>query len=186
VQYPIVEVLTAALLFLVYQKFGLTLPFGVYAIFTCALIAVSFIDLEHKIIPDVISLPGIPFGFIASLIILPIGWEVSLIGLLLGGGLLFTVAVVSRGGMGGGDIKLLAMVGAFLGWKSVLITLLLGSLLGTLVSAPLLLSGRKNRKDMIPFGPFLAVAAYLSLLWEKEIVTFYLDISMISVTGPSL
>jgi len=122
-QYPLVELITALLAMLLFMKFGLTLIFLVCFVFTAVLIVISFIDFEHQIIPDIISLPGIPIFFLASVFIVKVPWLEALIGLLIGGGILYAIAFVyewisKREGMGGGDIKLLAMIGGFLGWKS--------------------------------------------------------------------
>ena len=120
-QYPLVEGITALSSLLLIIKFGPSLSYLIYFAFVAALIVITVIDLYHQIIPDVISLPGIGVGLLASLIIPQITFLNSLIGILLGGGSLFLVATVyrwlfKREGMGGGDVKLLAMIGAFLGW----------------------------------------------------------------------
>ena len=91
----------------------------------------------------------------------------------MGGGILYLVAVLSRGGMGGGDIKLTAMIGAFLGWRAALLTIFLGTLSGSVIALVLLASGRKGRKDPMPFGPFLVLGAILALFWGEEIIAEY-------------
>jgi leader peptidase (prepilin peptidase)/N-methyltransferase len=140
------------------------------------LLIVSFIDLQHKIIPDVITLPGIIAGVVASLLLTPVGVVSSILGVVLGGGLFFLVAVISRGGMGGGDIKLIAMIGAFLGWQAVLMTIFLGTFTGAVVGLALMLLGKKGRKDMVPFGPFLALGALLAMVWGQDMLLWYLRI----------
>jgi leader peptidase (prepilin peptidase)/N-methyltransferase len=144
-----------------------------------ALIVITVIDLYHQIIPDVISLPGIGVGLLASLLIPQITLFNSLIGILLGGGSLFIVAtfyqwLFKREGMGGGDIKLLAMIGAFLGWKAVLLTILLSSLIGSVTGILMMVVKGKDFKYAIPFGPFLSLGAVISLFYGEEIVRWYL------------
>jgi len=134
---------------------------------------VSWIDLAYTIIPDTITLPGIVAGVFASVALTPVGLGNALIGIGLGGGLFFLVAVLSRGGMGGGDIKLIAMIGAFLGWQAVLVTILLGALSGAIVGVALILLKQKRRKDPVPFGPFLALGALLAMVWGEELLAWY-------------
>jgi leader peptidase (prepilin peptidase)/N-methyltransferase len=145
-----------------------------YALLFSTLLVVTFIDLEHKIIPDSITLPGMGLGLLAASTVLPPGFIDSLIGLLLGGGFFYLIAVVSRGGMGGGDIKLIAMIGAFLGWQNVLMTIFVGALAGSVVGIFLMIFRGKGRKYAVPFGPFLALGAVVSLLWNQEILNWYL------------
>ncbi len=139
----------------------------------------TFIDLDHRIIPDAISLPGIPLGLAASFgpgIVSPLE---SLLGILAGGGSLFLVAwayqaITRREGMGGGDIKLLGMIGAFVGWKGVLFTIFVASLTGTLTGMALMLRAREGMKLAVPFGPFLAVGAIAYLFIGEEAMRWYL------------
>lgn len=164
-RYPLVEALTAAAFVAAYLRAGaLDLEFVVASILLAALIAITLIDLEHQIIPDVITLPGVVAGVISALVSARITWTESLLGIGVCGGLLLLVIVASGGGMGGGDVKLGAMLGAFLGWKAGLFALLVAVVLGGIVAAALLVSGRKGRKDPIPFGPFLAAGGAVALL----------------------
>ena len=174
--YPIVEAATGAAFTLAYVLFGPTPKFLVAAVLLGALIAITAIDLRHQIIPDVISLPGIVVGFVAnSLLPGGVGWLDSLIGIAVGGGIFLVIILVSGGGMGGGDMKLGAMLGAFLGWKLGLLALLLGVLAGGAVAVVLLLLGRKGRKEAIPFGPYLALGGAVALLWGDQVLTWYLS-----------
>lgn len=173
-RYPLVELLCGLLYVLVYHHFGLSIQSVVFALLATSLLIVSFIDLAHKIIPDVITLPGIIAGLLASLLVTPIGLGSAALGVMLGGGLFFLVAVLSRGGMGGGDIKLIAMIGAFLGWQAVLLTIFLGALSGAVVGLALILLQKKGRKDPLPFGPFLALGAVLAMVWGQEVLFWYL------------
>jgi len=178
-QYPLVEGITALASLILFIKFGLSLSYLFYFLFVAALIVITVIDLYHQIIPDVISLPGIGVGLIASLIIPEITLFNSLFGILLGGGSLFLVATLyhwlfKREGMGGGDVKLLAMIGAFLGWKAVLLTILLSSLVGSITGIIVMLSKGKDFKYAIPFGPFLSFGAVIALFYQNEIILWYL------------
>jgi leader peptidase (prepilin peptidase)/N-methyltransferase len=151
--------------------------FILYA-FVAALLVVTFIDLDHQIIPDVITYPGIIVGFLSSFVMDHITYKESLMGILLGGGSLFLVASVyylltKKEGMGGGDIKLLAMVGAFLGWKAVIFTLFVGSAIGTVVGVAVALRTHGGRKMAVPFGPFLSLGALLFLFFGHQIIGWY-------------
>lgn len=181
IRYPMVELLTALLSLAAFIKFGPSLAFIIYFVFIASLIVITFIDLDHQIIPDVISLPGIPLGFIASFVLPEITYKESLIGLIAGGGILLTVAMgyeflAKKEGMGGGDVKLLAMIGAFLGWKAVLFTIFSGSLIGTIVGVTLMIAHGKDTKYAIPFGPFLSMGALLYLFFGELIIYWYLGI----------
>jgi leader peptidase (prepilin peptidase)/N-methyltransferase len=172
-RYPIVELVTAALLALAYAVFGPTAEFVVAAVLLTSLVAIAAIDLQHQLIPDAITLPGILVGFVANLATGRIPWLECVVGILLGGGLFLVIILVSGGGMGGGDMKLGAMLGAFLGWKALAFALFSAVILGGVVAIALLVSGRRGRKDPIPFGPFLALAGAVSLFWGERIVTWY-------------
>lgn len=177
-RYPLVEALTGILFVLVFHAFGFQWATPIYWAFVAALVVITFIDLDHQIIPDVISLPGIPVGFLASFAIPWIFWTDSLFGILAGGGSLYLVALVyelltKKEGMGGGDIKLLAMIGAFLGWQAILPVIFLSSLTGSLVGIPVMLFRKADRTLAIPFGPFLALGAVIYLLWGRALIAWY-------------
>jgi len=163
-RYPLVELATAAAMLTAYLRFGLTAAFAVAATLLAALVAVTLIDLQHQIIPDLITLPGIIVGLVGAPTAGTVSWFESLLGIVVCGGLLLVVIVASGGGMGSGDMKLGAMLGAFLGWRLGLFALLVAVLVGGLVAAGLLLAGRKGRKDPVPFGPFLALGGAAALL----------------------
>ncbi len=178
-RYPLVESLTGMLFVWVFLRFGLEWATPVYWLFVAALVVITFIDLDHQIIPDVISLPGIVVGFLTILLVPWISWLDSLLGILLGGGSLWLVAEVyhrltGQEGMGGGDIKLLAMMGAFLGWQAVLPVIFFASLVGSLVGVPLMLLKRADGKLAIPFGPFLALGGLVYLLWGQQLLMWYM------------
>jgi leader peptidase (prepilin peptidase)/N-methyltransferase len=172
-QYPLVEVMTAGLWLLAYATFGLTPELGVAVVFLSALVALTVIDLRHQIIPDVITLPGIPVGLLSNLATGRITWPESLIGIALGGGIFLAIIVLSGGGMGGGDMKLGALMGAFLGWKVTLVSFFIAVVLGGAVALALLALGQKGRKDPIPSGPFLALGGAIGLFWGDTIVRWY-------------
>ena len=180
-QYPVVELINGLLTLFLFMKLGFSLTFLVLFIFCSALVAITFIDLEHRIIPDVISIPGIVIGFIASFFLPWLGWQNSLIGILAGGGSLLLVAygyqlIAKKEGMGGGDIKLLAMMGAFLGWKAVPFIIFASSLVGSVIGITLMLVQKKDSKLAIPFGPFLAFGAILYIFFGRQLIHWYMNI----------
>ena len=181
-QYPAVEGITALSSLFLFIRFGLSLSFLIYFAFVAGLIVITVIDLFHQIIPDLISLPGIAMGLLLSLINPNITFSNSMIGVLIGGGSLFAVATVyhwlfKRVGMGGGDVKLLAMIGAFLGWKAVILTIFLSSLIGSLVGIIVMVSKGRDFRYAIPFGPFLSLGAVFSLFYGQEIISWYLGLN---------
>ena len=176
-QYPIVEAVTGALFLGGYYAFGLTPLLPVRLLFGCAMIVLFAIDLEHQILPNEITLPGIAVGFVAS-IFLPPGWTSSLIGLLVGGLFPFLIAelyarVRGREGMGMGDFKMLAMVGAFLGWPIVWLTLILSCVLGVVIGGGALMISKRGLATRIPFGTFIAVAALICAFAEGPVLRLY-------------
>ena len=178
-QYPLIEGITAISSLFLFLKYGLSLSYFFYFSFVAALIIITVIDLYHQIIPDVISIPGIGVGLLAALILPQITFFNSLMGILLGGGSLFLIATLyqwlfKREGMGGGDVKLLAMIGAFLGWDAVILTILLSSFIGSMTGIVIIVLKGKNFKYAIPFGPFLSLGAVIALFYGQEIVKWYL------------
>jgi leader peptidase (prepilin peptidase) / N-methyltransferase len=180
IRYLFVEVLTGVLFVYILSRFGFQYATLLCWIFASLLVVITFIDLDHQIVPDVLSLPGIGVGLAGAILIPWIPWSDSLFGILLGGGILYLVAfgyelLTKREGMGGGDIKLLAMLGAFLGWQAIFPIILLSSLIGTLVGVPWMLLNKKTTTFAIPFGPFLAAAALIYLFFGGEIIRWYLS-----------
>ena len=173
--YLLVEASTGVGFAIAWARFGATWDFVIGAVLISTLIAITVIDLRHQIIPDVMTLPGIVAGLLANLCTGRLAWTDPVIGILVGGGLFFAIIVASGGGMGGGDMKLGAMLGAFLGWKVMLVGLFVGVLLGGVLAVTLLVSGRRGRKDPIPFGPFLAVGGMAALLWGEGVVQWYVS-----------
>ncbi|MBU1712511.1 MAG: prepilin peptidase [Proteobacteria bacterium] len=181
-RYPVVELISGLTALAVFMKFGLSFEGLAYFIFISALIVITFIDIDHRIIPDVISLPGIPIGFLMASFLLPsINYMESLIGILAGGGSLLAVAwiynlITKKEGMGGGDIKLLAMIGAFIGLKGVLFTIFAASATGTIAGIAVMLKTQKGMKLAVPFGPFLSIGTILYIFFGSEIISWYLNL----------
>ncbi len=181
-RYPLVEALNCLLYVLVYLRYGTGWHLPVFLAFVSSLIIITFIDLDFQIIPDVISLPWIVIGLIASATVLPdpfmraesIGWANALIGAVVGFALFIFIVIASRGGMGMGDVKMMAMVGAVTGWKGVLLTTFAGSVTGAIAGAMIIMLKGGGRKTKVPFGPFLALGTLLSLMLGQEILRLYL------------
>ncbi len=177
-QYPVVEALNGLGYVGILWVFGPSWEAMVYGVLYSLLLVVAGTDISHKIIPNVITFPGIVIGLISAATILPLGLVNGLLGLLVGGGILWLLAWASpylfgKEGMGGGDIKLLAMIGAFLGWKPAVMTIMVGSFLGSLVGLTLIASKVIKREDYIPFGPFLVCGALVALFFGQSILDWY-------------
>jgi leader peptidase (prepilin peptidase) / N-methyltransferase len=174
-RYPIVEAVTAVLFAAAAVTFGATLDAVVAAALLAALVALTVIDLERQILPDVITLPGIVAGVLASVVTGRVSWATSLLGVVVGGGLFLVIILASGGGMGAGDMKLAAMLGAFLGWQVVLVSILIAVVGGGVLAVGVMASGRRGRKDPIPFGPFLAAGGAAGLFYGETMVQWYLS-----------
>jgi leader peptidase (prepilin peptidase)/N-methyltransferase len=177
-RYPLVEILNAAGYVSLLWFFGRSWVAVAYGLLYSALLVVAGTDLSHKIIPNAVTFPGIVLGLVCATTILPLGFLNSLLGILIGGGILWLLAWVSpylfgKEGMVGGDIKLLAMIGAFLGWKPALMTIMVGSFLGSLVGVTLIAVQVIKREDYIPFGPFLVCGALVALFFGQFILDWY-------------
>ena len=171
--YSVIETVTAVLLLAGFFKFGLSFDFMVYAAVAPALVIITAIDIEHQIIPDVITLPGIALGLAVGTY--TIGYADSLLGFFVGGGLFYLLAVLSKGGMGGGDIKYISAAGALLGWQKVLLVIFIGALLGSVVGVFQIAVQKKTRKSLIPFGPFLATSTLITLFYGNSLIRLYSD-----------
>jgi leader peptidase (prepilin peptidase)/N-methyltransferase len=171
-RYPLVEALCAGLALALWLKFPASPRLLAYYPFAAALVALTFLDLEHFWLPDRITYPGIALGLTLSLVLPHLSFRSALLGALLGGASFFLIAWVylrltGREGLGGGDVKLMAMIGAFLGARSLPWVVLISALLGSVAG---LAAARKNRKGThtpIPYGPFLGVAALIYLFWQE-------------------
>ena len=184
IRYPIVEAITGVLLLVLSLQLGWSIGLAFAFYFACSLLVVTYIDLDHRIIPDRVTLPGIGVALLLALVApAEMRWDAVqswAIGTLVGGGILWLVAwgyelATGREGMGGGDIKLLAMIGAFLGWQGVLLSLLLASFIGSIVGVVWMVARGADAKLAIPFGPFLSLGALVALLWGDSIVRWYIS-----------
>jgi len=179
-RYPIVELSNAIFYLYFYLAFGLTYNFIIFSILSSMLLVIIFIDYDHQIIPDSITLPGMVLGLGVSFLPEGMGIVNSFIGLLAGGGSLYLIALLGdwlfkKESMGGGDIKMAGMLGAFVGWQKVLLIFLASAVIGLVVSVVILFISEKFRQErVIPFGPFLAIAAFLAIIYGENIIDFYL------------
>jgi leader peptidase (prepilin peptidase)/N-methyltransferase len=178
IRYPIVEALTAAMFAGAAWYYGPSVLLVSRLVFGCALIVLFAIDLEHYILPNAITVPGIIVGFLFSLFAEP-GWVDSLIGIVVGGGALWLMFEAYRlirheEGLGFGDVKMLAMIGAFIGWRLTLMALTAASFLGSALGLALIATGRGNMKSALPFGTFLALGAAFAAVLGPELLAWYL------------
>ena len=177
-QYPCVELLTTTLIFFLYLKYNFSPLFFAATYLTCVLVVITFIDLKFYIIPDIITLPGAILGFGLSFLGLSTTpWD-SVLGILLGGGSLLLMGQLyylwkKKEGMGGGDIKLASLLGAWLGYKAIILILFAGSFLGALIGSLYLYLSKKSRNEPLPFGPFLAMASLIYLFFGESIINWY-------------
>ena len=176
--YPLVELTTGLVFAGGVVLYLLTPLLAVRLLFACAMIVLFMIDLRHRILPNVITLPGIAAGLVFS-VFLPPGWQAAVIGAVAGGGALFVIAEVyyrirKVDGLGMGDVKMLAMIGAFLGWQLTLVTLMLASFWGSIVGVSLIAAGRRDMQAALPFGTFLAVGAIVAAVYGDALLTWYI------------
>lgn len=161
---------------------GLSIEFFMFAAWTAVLIVIAMVDFDHQLIPDGFNLTVAALGVVyLGIRFHQAGFPALLDGVvssLLGAGLFLLISVISKGGMGGGDMKLVAALGLWFGWKELLLLLFIAFVVGAIVSVLLLLLRRKGRKDGIPFGPFLASAAYLVSLFGTELLQWYFQFSI--------
>ena len=185
IRYPLIELFTGIMWYLTYARFGISIDFFIYIAFISVLIVITFIDIDLQIIPDIISLPGIPLFFILALFLpnqsLMDAALKALFGVLAGGGSLLFIAlsykfITKKDGMGLGDVKLLAMIGALIGFKGVLFTIFASSALGTVIGLCVMIVTRNNMKLAIPFGPFLSAGAVIYLFFGEAIIYWYFNL----------
>jgi leader peptidase (prepilin peptidase)/N-methyltransferase len=177
VMYPLVELVTGVVCVAAYFLFGPSPLLGARLLFACSMIVLFVVDLQHRILPNVITVPGIVVGFLFSLF-LPPGWISSLIGIVAGGGVLLLMAEMyyrlrKEEGLGMGDVKMLAMIGAFLGWKLMLVTLVLSSFLGSFIGIAMIVLKKGDMKYALPFGTFLAIGAIVASVSGDAILRWY-------------
>lgn len=179
IQYPIVELITGLIYLLIYLIYGFSIQTLIYIVLASALIIVAFVDLNEQVIPEVISLPGIVLGLILSFFIHHISFINSGLGVVAGGGIILVIRlagslIFKKESMGIGDIELTAMIGAFLGWRYIVISLFLGFFLGALAGIFLIISKIKSKEDVVPFGPFIVLGSFITLLWGEKILRWYI------------
>jgi leader peptidase (prepilin peptidase)/N-methyltransferase len=180
-RYPFIELMTAVVFLMISRRWGLSYESFIQMFFVSLLIVISVIDYDFQIIPDILSIGGLVLGLLIAFVRPGFRFMDAFYGVLLGGGVLFVIAygyqlIMKREGMGGGDIKLLAMIGAFTGLKGVIFSLIGGSIMGTLVGIPLMLIKKENTKYAIPFGPFLSLAAFFYLFIGTNIVQQFTEV----------
>ena len=171
--YPIMELLTGALFALTYYQLGFSFELIIAILFISLLVIITVSDLAYMLIPDKVLLP-FAIALLGLRLVIPISpWWDSLLGAAVGFGVLFLIAVVSKGGMGGGDIKLFFVLGLVLGTANTLLTLFLASVIGSVAGLYILRKSGKGRKTPVPFGPSIALAAVLSYFWGADFVEWY-------------
>ena len=188
-RYPLVELITAGVFVILYYKYGLSVPFFAFAFLMTLLIAIFFIDIDHRIIPNGLVLIALAGGLLLFIynILSPMPevfgdskWWTPLAGLLPGSGFLLVVAILGSliyktdDAMGMGDVKLMATIGMFLGWKLCLIALFISVILGGVLSLLLMVTGIKKRKDTVAFGPFIVIGAFTTIMWGWDLLSWYL------------
>jgi leader peptidase (prepilin peptidase)/N-methyltransferase len=179
--YVLVEILTPAAFIVLYGAYALSIHFFASCLFASALIVLAFIDYRHKILPDWITYPTFALGLIYSLFRKDFGILQALLGAAVGAGFLLVIyggyyLLRKKEGLGLGDVIMMLMVGAYLGWLPTLLTLILASFVGSLVGVSIILIKRKNMQYMLPYGTFLAPAAFVSLVWGEKIISAYLSL----------
>lgn len=177
-QYPLVESLNAFIYIIMYMKFGFKVDFIFYSLMSSVLVAIIFIDLKEMIIPDSLVITILALSIIhkaCNYFLYGISPDLvgSILGLLLAGGLFLAIVIISGGGMGGGDVTLIGALGFVLGVKYILLNIFLSFILGAIISIILLASKIKTRKDPIPFGPFIILGFFITVLWGQDIINWY-------------
>lgn len=188
-RYPLVELATALLFVAVYKAFGFTLAGLGYLLLLTLLLAVSLIDLDHRLIPNTLVGAGLISGLLLQLPALFKLWFDlparltpdrpifdALAGLALGGGVLLIIILVSRGGMGAGDMKLMLLIGFFVGLRGTAVVMMVGFTLGAVTGLLLIAARRLTRKDALPFGPFLAIATLIQIFWGPLLWNWYINL----------
>ncbi|MBN2565625.1 MAG: prepilin peptidase [Candidatus Eisenbacteria bacterium] len=182
VRYPTVELLSALVPIAIHASYGFTVGFWVYWALACVLIVLSFVDLDERIIPDRVTIPGLIVGVLVAPLLGLTTWSGSLVGAAVGGGALYLiallgVAVFRKDSMGGGDIKLAAMLGAFLGWRLIVVSLFTAFLVGSIAGIGAIAAKGREWDRTIPFGPFIAIGAFVGMVWGRAIIEWYLHLS---------
>jgi leader peptidase (prepilin peptidase)/N-methyltransferase len=177
-RYAIVEALSGLLPVLLFVRYGAAAPFWVFWPLSCVLLVLSFIDLDLRILSDKVTLPGIVIGLAVAPLTGLLGFWESLVGVLVGGGALYLIGILGelllkKESMGGGDVKLAAMLGAFLGWQMIVMSLFVAFLTGAIVGIAVMSVKRNDWDHAIPFGPFIALGAMVAILWGGPVLAWY-------------
>ena len=171
--YPFFEVLTGLLFFVGYKMFGLTSMFVLFSLLVSLLIIITISDLAYRIIPDKVLLVFFLLFLMNQAVFQPITWKDSLLGFVISFTVLYIIAVISKGGIGGGDIKLFAVIGIVLGWQGFIINFLLAFIFGAIYGIVVIIKSHGKINEIV-FGPFIAMAAIVSFLWNEELIEWYL------------
>jgi leader peptidase (prepilin peptidase) / N-methyltransferase len=188
-RYPLVELATGLLFLMIFSRFSFTIDAYLYLTLLYLLFAVTLIDLEHRIVPNTLVAAGLAVGVLfyipaaaALLFNLP-AWLIvdrpvtdALLGFAVGGGIMLIIFLVSRGGMGAGDLKLMALIGFYVGLQGTALVLLLGFIFGAVVGLTFMALGRLTRKDALPFAPYLAAATFIEVFWGEQIWSWYINL----------
>lgn len=172
--YPVVELINAVLYTAAFYRLGTGVLFIKSIVLISLMLVVSFIDMKEQIIPDGLIVFGLVAGVAFTKFTVGHSFTDALLGLAAGGGILLATAILSKGGMGGGDVKLMAVAGLFLGWRLTLVALFISFVAGGLFGIVLLLTGKKGRKDPVPFGPFLGGSVIATYFFGQRMVSLYL------------
>lgn len=175
-RYPMIEMLSGVVTLLLYVFFGLTLQFFFVVIIAFILIIITFIDIDHKLIHNRIVIVMLSIGLIYELVVRPVSLLDALIGFFAASVPLLLIAILSKGGIGGGDIKLMAVVGIFLGWQGVLLALFIGAVTGAIMGVIGIILKKKKRKDVIPFGPFLCLGIITTIVYGQQLIDMYINL----------
>lgn len=175
-QYPVVELITGLLFLLLYVKYGINSKYVILLVLLSLLIICSMIDLKRKIIPNAITYPGIVTGLILSLFFNHISFVSALLGMVIPAGFLLLIALIIKKGMGMGDVKLVAMIGTFIGWEYTMLGIFIGSLVGSVIGLTLIAAHKMERKTRIPFGPFISMGTVIILLYGQRLLNWYLGL----------
>jgi leader peptidase (prepilin peptidase)/N-methyltransferase len=186
IRYPLIELLTGLLSLATLIYLGsITAYLLIFCFFIAPMIVVTFIDLDYQLIPDIITVPGTIIGFLIHIALFPdmLSYKIfnSVAGIVVGGGFLFVVGwlfliIKKQEGLGGGDVKLMAMIGAFFGWKAALFTIIVSALIGSVVGVTYILISKKDMQLAIPFGPFIVAAAFLYFFFGQQIMYWYFNL----------
>ncbi|ADO76999.1 prepilin peptidase [Halanaerobium praevalens] len=176
IRYPIIELFTGIIFIINYIYLSDLIILSAGLIFSSLLIVLTMIDFDHQILPDKLTLGGLGVGLIFSFFRSDISFLFSLSGVIAAGGLLFSIAYLSKGGMGGGDIKMMAMVGSFAGPIIAVSSIFLGAVIALIAHLPGIVSGKTGMKTKLPFGPFLALASFLFWIWSENLFNLYINL----------